>query len=148
MTISHSARRRLRLPGRAALLVGLGALSAAGAQAAAPASGPAASGDLLLRSHGGRIYLSEGGGEFRELALGDTAEARHLKRLIEERAAPGGGAGLRLDPTMLAGGGGAGFHWWSPADKSDKTDAPGKAGKAGKAGPPPKADTTETGKKG
>jgi hypothetical protein len=143
MARSHSARRRLGTPGRAALLLGLGALAPIGAQA-----GQAASGDLALRSEGGRIYLSEAGGGFRDLALGDTAEARRLRQLIEERAAPNGAVRLRPGPTTLAGGGGAGFHWWSPAEKTDKAAAPGKPGKAGKAAPPPKTDAAEAGKKG
>ncbi len=148
--------RWLRLPGRAALLLGLGALSTAGARADTPQppSGgvvPGAqdqqpdSASLLLRVEGGRVYLSEADGEFRELPLGDTPEARRLRQLIEDR---GAGGDLRLNPTVLAGGGGAGFYWWSSGGKADKTEAPSKAGKAEKAGSPPKSNQTDAGKKG
>jgi hypothetical protein len=138
-------RRRPGLPGGVALLLGLGAISAASARAEAPPPGPGAS-NLQLFAEGGRIWLSEAGGEFRELQLGDTAEARHLKRLIEER----GSAPVRLAPTVLAGGGGMGFHWWGPAkpESPDKAGAPGKPGKANKTGQPPKKDPAEAAKKG
>lgn len=141
MANAHSGRRRPGLSGRVALLLGLGAISAAGARAAPE---PGASG-LQLYSEGGRIWLAEAGGGFRELRLGDTAEARHLRQLLEER----GPAPLRLDPTVLAGGGGMGFHWWGPAKTATpgKGVLPAKPEKPGKTGEPQKKDPAEAGKK-
>jgi hypothetical protein len=136
MRVYWSLRRWLGLPSRLALLLGLGALSAAGARADAaldrpgaggapiphdnpasvgpasrgPASsGPANGGELLIRAEGGRLYLAEGGGEFQELRLRDMPEAVLLKQLVEGNGA--GAAGIRLGPMILAGAGGDGFHW-------------------------------------
>ena len=109
MAISRSVRKWLRLPSRVALILGLGALSTAGAGADAQASQPA-SGDVLLRSDGGKIYLSEGGRET-ELRLGATPQRDRLLRLLEEH----GPAGVKLDPDprlIMSGGGGAGFSLW------------------------------------
>jgi hypothetical protein len=80
------------------------------AHAATPADG------AVLRLDGDRLYLSEAGGAFRELNLGDTQEARALRALLDQQ---GGAAGIRLNPTILAGSGGCGYHW-TPAD----SDAP------------------------
>jgi hypothetical protein len=101
----------LRVPGRLALLFGLGALSATGAGTAATASdAPSArKGNPVIRSDGSSVYLAEDGGGFQPLALADTPEARRLLSLLDRQA--GATAGLRLRPTLLAGDGGAGFHW-------------------------------------
>ena len=106
MAKSRSMHRWLRLPSRVALILGLGALSTAGAGADARAS-QMASGDVLLRSDGGKIYLSEGGRET-ELRLGATPQRERLLRLLEEY----GPAGIKLDPDprlMMSGGAGSGF---------------------------------------
>src|SRR5438477_2310622 len=87
-----SCLKWFRLPSRVALLLGLGALSAAGARAEAGQDVQGASadpvaqnqrtavGDLLLWSEGGRLYVAEGSGPAEELRLGDTEEARHLRQ--------------------------------------------------------------------
>ena len=150
MAIANFTRRWQRLPGRAALLLGLGALSAAGARADTPAPPPGTgAGDLQLHSAGGRIWLAEGSGELHELALGDTAEARRLKELIEARGSAGNPAPLRLRPTILAGGGGMGFSWWNhpKAESPVKTDASGKPDKTQKADPSAKKDPAGAAKK-
>jgi hypothetical protein len=59
MAVSRSLHRWLRLPSRIALILGLGALSTAGASADAQAN-QTASGGALIRSDGGKIYLSKG----------------------------------------------------------------------------------------
>jgi hypothetical protein len=112
MRVTGSLRGWLRLPSRIALLLGMGALSAAGVRPAGAAVPPQPSvapgfGDLLIRAEAGRIYVSQSGGAFGELRLGDTAEARLLQELLAQH----GGAGVRLPPTILAGAGGEGFHW-------------------------------------
>jgi hypothetical protein len=160
MRMSRSVGRWLRLPSRIALILGMGALSTAGARADAPEIGPGATvspagrGDLSIRSEGVNIYLSEGGGEFREVPLGDTSEARHLRQLLDRSDVAAGPAGLRLSPTLLAGGGGSGFHW-NPFEKArppDKKAAPDQAIPADKAGtqlkPPSPATTKATGDNG
>jgi hypothetical protein len=76
------------------------------AHAATPAD------SAVIRLDGNRLYLSEAGGAFRELSLGDTPEARALRVMLERQD---GAAGVRLSPTMLAGSGGCGYHW-IPAD--------------------------------
>src|SRR4029077_18873098 len=106
MAVRRSVRKRLRLPGGAALILGLGALSTAGAQADTQVSQPA-SGDASVRSDGGKIYLSEGGRET-ELRLGATPQRDRLVRLLDEQ----GSAGVKLgsDPRLImSGGGGTGF---------------------------------------
>ncbi len=108
MPASHSWKEWLRLPSRLALMLGLGAAAVTGARADAPAdherTGP---GDVLIRSEGGKIYLSEGGRES-ELRLGSTPERDRLLRLLEEH----GAAGVKLDRDprlIMSGGGGTGF---------------------------------------
>jgi len=95
-----------------ALVTGLGALSPIAAQAAQPADG------AMLRLDGGRIYLSEAGGAFQELALGDTTEAQALRQMLAAHP-----DGVRLGPTILAGSGGCGYHW-TPADSADGAAPP------------------------
>ena len=121
MAIRRSVRKRLRLPGRAALILGLGALSTAGAQADTQVSQPA-SGDASVRSDGGKIYLSEGGRET-ELRLGATPQRDRLLRLLEEH----GSAGVKLDSDprlIMSGGGGTGFSLRDIKNSITKEPAP------------------------
>jgi hypothetical protein len=89
-------------------MLGLGALSVASARAITPGDNEHRSAnDALVRSEGGRIFLSEGGRET-ELQLGPTPQRDHLLRVLEEH----GPAGIKLnaDPRLImSGGGGAGF---------------------------------------
>ena len=93
---------------RAALILGLGALSPAAAQADAPDQADrTASGDLSIRSGDGKIYLSERGRET-ELQLGATPQRDRLLRLLQDH----GPSGVKLDPDprlIMSGGGGTGF---------------------------------------
>src|SRR5438552_1167255 len=118
------ARRGRRLPGRLALLLGIGALSTAGAQAETLGDRePTSRGDVLVRSEGQTIYLREQGRET-ELRLSPTPERDRLLRLLEEH----GSAGVKLDPDprlIMSGGGGTGFSWWEP--KKSATDKPAPA---------------------
>lgn len=112
--------RQVRRSRRIALLVGLGAISTAAARAdidaaAEPGLSPTvALGEAVIRNDDGRLFLSEGGGEFRPLELGDTAAAQRLMALLRQADAAGNGISLR--PTILAGDGGDGFHW-VPSEK-------------------------------
>jgi hypothetical protein len=98
----------LRLPGGVALALGLGAIAPAGARADTPDRGyRAAPGDVLIRSEGGKIFLSEGGRES-ELRLTATPQRDHLLRVLEQHGP--GGIKLNADPRLImSGGGGAGF---------------------------------------
>jgi hypothetical protein len=108
MAKPRSVPKWLRLPGRVALILGLGALSTAGAGADTPDQAHrTAFDDTLIRSEGGKIYLSEGGRET-ELRLGATPERDHLLRLLQDY----GPAGVKLNPDprlIMSGGGGSGF---------------------------------------
>jgi len=111
MPMPRSLRRWLHLPSRVALILGMGALSTTGARADAPEQSNLTSfGDVLIRSEGGRIYLSEGGRET-ELRLTATPQRDHLLRLLQEH----GAAGTKLDSDprlIMSGGGGTGFSLW------------------------------------
>jgi len=112
----------LRLPSRIALILGMGALSTAGARADAPEQGNLTFGDTLIRSEGGRILLSEGGRES-ELRLSATPERDRLLRLLEEH----GPEGVKLDHDprlIMSGGGGTGFYWWGSRKPVSEKPAP------------------------
>ena len=108
MAIARFLSRWSRLPRRIALILGLGALSTAGARADTPEPGKlTASRDVVVRSEGGRVFLSEGGRET-ELGLPATPERARLLQLLEDH----GAAGVRLDRDprlIMSGGGGSGF---------------------------------------
>lgn len=152
--IPSSMRRWLYLPSRIALLFGLGALSAAGANADtgavgsdyAPARVPQHSvktfGDLLVWSEGGRIYIAEAGREAEELALGDTPEARRLQQLLERDGASAASPRALRDRIILVGGGGDGFHWAPPSQLNSRVKTNGPATRA--AGKPADAGLTKS----
>jgi hypothetical protein len=97
----------LRLPGRAALILGLGTLWPAVARADVPDQDHTASGGPSIRSWDGKIYLLEGGRET-ELLLGATPERDRLILLLQDR----GRSGVQLEPDprlIMSGGGGTGF---------------------------------------
>jgi hypothetical protein len=135
MAILRSVSRWLRLPSGLALILGFGALSTAGAPTDAHAS-QTASGDALVRSDGGKIYLSEGGQET-ELRLSATPQRDRLLRLLEEH----GSAGIKLDSDprlIMSGGGGAGFSLWDI-----KRSVTGKTTPAPQDPPPATAPSTK-----
>ena len=150
--IPSSMRSWLHLPSRIALLFGLGALSAAGANADTgavrsdygPARVPQHSvktfGDLLVWSEGGRIYIAEAGREAEELALGDTPEARRLQQLLERDGASAKSPRALRDRIILVGGGGDGFHWAPPSQLNGRVKTNGSAIRA--AGKPADAHLT------
>jgi hypothetical protein len=122
MAIPRIANRWLRLPGRIALILGLGALSTAGARADSAQADGSALGNAMVRTEGGKIYLSEGGRET-ELRLSATPQRDHLLRLLEEH----GPAGIKLDHNprlIMSGGGGTGFYWWGSRKPISENPAP------------------------
>lgn len=119
MVIPRSARRWLNLPGRIALILGLGALHTSGAQADTAKNHEGGLGDALIRSEGEKIFLSEGGRET-ELRLAATPERDRLLQLLQGY----GPAGVKLDSDprlIMSGGGGSGFTW---VPERKDTDAP------------------------
>jgi hypothetical protein len=142
MSLLFSLDGWLRLPSRIALLLGLGALSAAGANpnAAEAHTGKEADGipqrsatefgDLRIWTEGGRIYLAEPGKPGEDLCLGDTLEARHLRQLLEQHGATEPSRHVPFGRILLGGGGGCGFDWPSP-EKSRPASNPASSGLAG-----------------
>jgi hypothetical protein len=138
----------LRLPSRIALLLGIGALSATAAKAepsemhngSAPVPQQSAKsfGRALVWNEDGRIYVSEGGEPARELRLGDTPEARHLRELLERGGATAGSPHIVEHRMILVGGGGMGISGghWQRADRPDALSAP-----AATTGHPPRTRT-------
>lgn len=148
MSLSSSVREWLRLPSRLALLLGFGALSAAGAQANAtevdigskpervPQQSGKAFGELALWTEAGRVYVSESGKPAQELSLGNTAEAAYLRKLLERNGANATSPSVVPDRMILVGGGGAGIGW-VPADKTQTPAGPAEPGSVGFGRPPP-----------
>jgi hypothetical protein len=127
--MSRSIREWLRLPSRLALLLGVGALSVAGAKADAtqPVRVPQQSaknfGELRIWTEAGRIYAAEFGKEAQELQFGNTAEARYLRELLERDGATETSPRILSDRMILVGGGGAGFDW-APAERNRAAATP------------------------
>jgi hypothetical protein len=138
MPLPIFVRKWLSQPSRLALLFGLGALSAVGTDVNAapigadkqPVRVPQQSGktfgELEVWSQDGRIFLSESGAAPQELALGNTAETRRLKALLEQSGASANSPQTLQHRIILVGGGGDGFHWAPPrpSDASDRAGAP------------------------
>jgi hypothetical protein len=142
MPMPIDLRKRLRLPRRIALMFGIGAISAVGANADGPPPDAArpvrvpqqsvkAFGDLRVWSEDGRIFLSESDGAVQELALGNTPEALHLRRLLEDGGAVADDPQVMQHRIILVGGGGAGQHWATGDTASDAT--PHSSGPGGSA---------------
>jgi len=130
-----SMRDWLCLPSRIAMLLGLGALSVAGAKGGVPHPGhdgapipqqsAKAFGDLLIWTDKGRIFVSEAGKPAEELRLSGTAEAEALRQLLERQGATLATPHALRDRIILVGAGGSGLHWESQRpDASNKTPAP------------------------
>lgn len=106
-----------QLSGWGALMLGVGALFASDAQASRSdvelseraASGvrtPAGAHDqVLIRTEGGKVYVSQGGGAFRELSVGDTPEGAYLKQLLGELGAAGSSISVPVGSIVVANGG-------------------------------------------
>src|SRR4051812_37462041 len=112
MRVPIRARKWLGLPSRVALLLGIGALSVGGADATAldqdghPAEAPQTAteqfGKLRVWTDGEQIFLTEASESARKLRLGDTAEARRLRELLQRGGAINSRAAIHLDRMILA----------------------------------------------
>src|SRR5437868_9186946 len=142
MSLLFSLDGWLRLPSRIALLLGLGALSAAGVSPNAaeahtgneadgiPQRSATEFGNLRIWTVGGRIYIAEPGKPGEDLCLGDTLEARHLRQLLEQHGATAASRHVPFARMLLVGGGGCGFDWPSPK-KGGPVSTPTSTGLAG-----------------
>ena len=109
-----------RLPKLGALALGFGGLLAADAPAeksdfrpVEPGAGPTRQGDVALdavamRLSGETIYISQRGGAFEELSLGDTQQATYLRQLLRDAGAMEHPVFVPIGSMVVANGGGAG----------------------------------------
>jgi hypothetical protein len=128
----------LRLPSRIAVLLGMGALSATGAQPAmaepelgngpvrVPQQSAKSFGEVLIWSEDGRIYFSESGNKAQELRFGDTPQARRLRELLDREGAVAERPRVLQHRLILVGGGGAAIHWGG-AQSSSTPDSASRA---------------------
>ena len=121
-----------RIPAWGALMLGVGVLIGGNARADQPKppeltpdlSGQSSSrsDEVALRLDGEDIYVSQRGGAFEELRLGDTPEAAHLRKLLRDAGGVGKSVSVPTGSTIVAGGGGGAAGWGS---KSKQRTPPG-----------------------
>jgi hypothetical protein len=109
-----------RVPGLTAVIMGFGALVAGNATARISESSrsatqpePTAGQDVVdknvsIRTEGEKIFLSEDGGDFRELHLGRTSAALHLRKLLNQSDRAEGPLSVPVGSFIVANGGGRG----------------------------------------
>ena len=121
-----------RIPAWGALMLGVGVLIGGNARADHPkqpeltpdlsGQSPSRSDEVALRLDGEDIYVSQRGGAFEELRLGDTPEAAHLRKLLRDAGGIGKSVSVPTGSTIVAGGGGGAAGWGS---KSKQRTPPG-----------------------
>lgn len=124
-----------RIPAWGALMLGFGLLIGGNARADRPkppeltpdlsGQSPSRSDEVVLRLDGEKIFLSEGGGVFEELRLGNTPEAEHLRKLLQDAGIVGQSVSVPIGSTIVAGGGGSAYGWSS---RSKQKTPPGSEG--------------------
>jgi hypothetical protein len=100
-----SSKAWFQIPWLGALVMGFGALFGMPARAATPdltAGGPD---EVVVRSDGEKIYISERGGSFQELSLGETPEALRLRKLLDAAGATRGSVSVPVGSIIVANGG-------------------------------------------
>jgi hypothetical protein len=117
------------MPAWGALMLGFGVLVGGNAQADQPKAPeltpdlygrlPSKSDEVLLRLDGDKINISEGGGAFREIHLGDTLEALHLRELLRGAVGVGQSLSVPIGTTIVAGGGGGASGWGRKSKQKD-----------------------------
>jgi hypothetical protein len=108
MNATTGIRAWLHSRWRSVFAGGIGLLLTSGAHAGQATPAPPegnADGLVSLRSEHGKIYLSERGGPFRELDLGDTEEAAELARLLGQLTPEGTAAAVPVGRQIVADGG-------------------------------------------
>jgi len=131
-----------------ALLAGLGGLATAAAVpeltaahgAINTATTGSAAGDVMIRVEAGRVYLHEGALTGPGVVLPDTPETRHLLDLLQ--SGPSGTTALSVRPTIMAGDGGAGFHWAPDARSNSRKNRMGTQGESARQPEPTQPDRT------
>src|SRR5688500_3508290 len=106
-----SSKAWFRIPWLGALVMGCGALFGMHARAAtpdiptgSPLPSPAQD-EVVVRSDGEKIYMSERGGSFQDLRLGETPEALHLRKLLDSAGAARGSVSVPVGSIIVANGG-------------------------------------------
>jgi hypothetical protein len=64
--------------------------------------------DAAIRVDGDTIYVSQNGGAFEELRLGNTPEAAYLRKLLQKAGASSGSVTVPVGSMIVASGGGSG----------------------------------------
>jgi len=138
MSTSSFTHKWLGFSSRIALLLGLGAISVVGAEAATvvdarsggdsalvPQQSAKALSETLIWQDNGRIYVSEAGKPAEELHFGSGPEAGFLRQMLERADATSARPYTLRDRIILVGAGGSGFNWDAtpPSDKPNKTKA-------------------------
>jgi hypothetical protein len=110
-----------RMPAWGALMLGFGVLIGGNARADQPkppeltpdlsGQSRSRSDEVALRLDGENIYFSQGGGAFEELRFGDTPEAVHLRKLLQDAGGIGQSVSVPIGSTIVAGGGGSASGW-------------------------------------
>lgn len=146
MSLRELIEKWLPGPSRTALLLGLGAISASGVQAAGPVIDSGAKpkavpqqsgkafGELAIWVEEGRIFVAESGKPARELPLGNTAEAVYLRELLERNGANAASPTVVPDRMIFVGSGGSGIGW-VPAGPNRSPAKPAPAAPAVGLGP-------------
>jgi len=62
--------------------------------------------EVVIRTDGDKVYLSQGASGFEELLLGDTPDATFLRRLLRDAGATQGPLSIPVGSTIVANGGG------------------------------------------
>ena len=126
-----------QLPALSALLLGVGAFSgdarADRSQIQPPEAAPdrsersaSHSSEIAIRLEGDNVYMSQDGGAFEELRLGDTPEARYLRTLLRDAGADRRSVSIPVGAMIVASGGGSGKGVKPKQQSSTATPDPGK----------------------
>jgi hypothetical protein len=101
--------------------IGVGALScAAGATSTSANAATFDRPSALLLHQGDDVFLSEAGGAFTRLDLGDTSEMRELLAVLRQISPENSAVRVPLDHSIVAGGG-ASVHKPRPSKKAVQT---------------------------
>ena len=73
-----------------------------------PTQAAPSSNDAAIRIDGDAISISQNGGAFEELRLGNTPEAAHLRKLLQEAGAGARSVTVPVGSMIVASGGGSG----------------------------------------